>query len=205
MKLGAHLPATARGRSGGFSTVELVVSLAVIFIASAIAIPSIMKTLRSYQLSDRASQVAGIIKLTRFDAIRRNRQVPFSFQQSGAMWTIWDDSDGNGLPGPNEAQMILSGDIGLLGAGSAPSPANLNSGIGPGTNVTPISGSNGSVYFDQRGAVVTAGGAQSAAVQAIYLGNAADPSYGYRAVIVMPSGAVEVWASSSAGDWRLLS
>jgi len=59
----------------GLSTLELVVSLGIILIISAVAIPSITKTLRIYQLNDAATQLAGILKLTRFEAIRRNTPV----------------------------------------------------------------------------------------------------------------------------------
>jgi Tfp pilus assembly protein FimT len=204
MKPNVQYPGARRTRCAGFSTVELVVSMAVILIASAIALPVITTVLRSYQLSDRASRLAGMIKLTRFDAIRRNTPVPLQFQQAGPTWTIWDDSNGNGQLDPTEPQMILSGDTGLLGA--APNPALINASLGAGNSLTPKSGANGSIFFDQRGAVTTVlGGAPTGNVYALYLGNATDPSYGYRAVIVLPSGTVQVWAASSAADWRRLS
>jgi Tfp pilus assembly protein FimT len=207
MRLYLQFPGARRTRCGGFSTVELVVSMAVILIASAIALPVITTALRSYQLSDRASRLAGIIKLTRFDAIRRNTPVTLQFQQTGATWTIWDDSNNNTQPDPTEPQMILTGDTALLPQGSAPAPSVINASLGTGNSVTPKSGANGAIYFDQRGAVITGipGGSLVTNVFALYLGNPADASYGYRAVIVLPSGAVQVWTASSAADWRRLS
>ena len=71
---------------------------------------------------------------------------------------------------------------------------------------TVLSGSNASIIYDQRGVVVPyAGGPASSTVYALYLGNPSDPSSGYRAIITLPSGAVQVWTSSSAGNWQRVS
>jgi subtilisin-like proprotein convertase family protein len=65
------------------------------------------------------------------------------------------------------------------------------------------SGSNHIQIFDQRGVLFYPGGAVE--IYALYLGNPNDPNSGYRAIITLPSGAVQVWASSSAGDWTRIS
>ena len=62
-----------------------------------------------------------------------------------------------------------------------------------------LSGSNSSITYDQRGVIA------APAVYALYIGNPIDANSGYRAIITMPSGAVQVWTSSSAGNWQRVS
>ena len=47
-----------RSRSRGFSMVELAVSLTVVLILTAIAIPSLVRSFRTYQLNDAAGDIA---------------------------------------------------------------------------------------------------------------------------------------------------
>jgi Tfp pilus assembly protein FimT len=56
----------------GYSIVELLVSIGMIMTLSAFAVPSLVRTYRSYQMDDMASHVAAQIKFTRYEAIRRN-------------------------------------------------------------------------------------------------------------------------------------
>jgi Tfp pilus assembly protein FimT len=181
--------------------VELVVSLAILFIISAIAIPSIMRTLQFYQLNDGATRLASIIKFTRFEAIRRNAPVACQFQQTGANWIVWTDSNGNGQPDATETQTIFNGVATFLPTAANPGPIAATLGT---LHMNVISGGAGFVAFDPRGSVTLAG-APVTAVNAFYLGNAGDPNTSFRAVVVLPSGATQVWASSASGDWRRVS
>src|SRR5262249_27857460 len=71
-------------RSRGFSMVELAVSLTVVLILTAIAIPSLLRSFRTYQLNDAAARLADMLKFTRFEAVRKNTQVSFYVvQQTG--------------------------------------------------------------------------------------------------------------------------
>ena len=62
----------------GYSIIELLVVLGIFGILSGIAVPSLARTYRNYQMDDAASQVAGIVKFTRYEAIRRNINMPRS-------------------------------------------------------------------------------------------------------------------------------
>jgi len=53
----------------------------------------------------------------------------------------------------------------------------------------------GAVAFDHRGALTPA------AVNVLYIGNVAFPDLGYRAVVLLPSGSVQIWTSAS-GNWQ---
>jgi len=182
--------------------VELLASLAVIFIIAAVALPGFLRAYRDYQVNDRASQMAGILKFTRFEAIRRNTLLACQIKQTGANWTAWTDSNINGILDPTEKQILISGGVTLLPDTSVPSPAAIRSALGV-ASLTTLSGTNASVQFDSRGAVNF--GAAPTTVYAFYLGNPSDPSSSYRAVILLPSGVTQVWTSSAAGGWHQVS
>src|ERR1700693_6269338 len=67
----------------GFSLTELVVVLAVAMILMAVGLPSFMRAYHFYQLSSAATQVADMLRLARYDAIRRNMNMNCVFQVSG--------------------------------------------------------------------------------------------------------------------------
>jgi hypothetical protein len=90
-----------------------------------------------------------------------------------------------------EQQVLLPTDIQSLSAGVAPGPSSMNFANAQ------IPGS--SVAFDARGTVQDAG---TPIVYAIYLGNSARPTDGYRAITLTPVGRVKVWSASSGGLWH---
>jgi prepilin-type N-terminal cleavage/methylation domain-containing protein len=211
MKLNANFVSPRRSPRNGFSLVELVLSLAVLLVITTLAIPVVVRSLQTYQLNSTASQLAGMLKFTKFDAIRQNTHVSFQILQNGTNWMVWADSNGDGVPDGAEPQMVIpiTGNDTLLGQSSVPSPSPIVATLGVGSSAytwTVLSGSNASIMYDQRGVVVPyAGGPPSSTVYALYLGNPSDPNSGYRAVITLPSGAVQVWTSSSAGNWQRIS
>jgi prepilin-type N-terminal cleavage/methylation domain-containing protein len=191
-------------RNLGFSIVELIVSMLVILIIAAIAVPAVVKTVQFYQLNDAAMRVAGVLKMTRYEAIRKNAQINCWFQVNGTDWTIWTDSNGNSQPDPTEAQTIVNGTFSLMAGGApVPDPGPIDTALS-GAPLTVVSGANTSVSFDQRGALTNTGGPLTT-VLILYIGNANDPSTGYRAIVVLPGGTTQVWATSSAGDWHRVS
>src|SRR5450432_4615280 len=78
---------------GGLTTLELIISVAIILVISGIAIPTLTRTVRVYQLNDAANQLAGIVKFTRFQAIRNNTPISCVNSSSGANLpaTVWSD------------------------------------------------------------------------------------------------------------------
>ena len=202
MKLNANFVFPHRSPRNGFSLVELVLSLAVLLVMTTLAVPVIVRSLQGYQLNSTASQLAGMLKFAKFDAIRQNTRVSCQIQQQGSQWLVWVDSNGNGVADGAEPRMYIGGSYTLLPAGSVPSPTPITSTLGPGFSTyswVVLSGSNNSIMYDQRG-VIDAG-----AVYALYIGSSSNPNAGYRAIITMPSGAVQVWTSSSAGNWQRVS
>jgi type IV fimbrial biogenesis protein FimT len=184
----------------GFSLVELVIVTTIVLILSAIAMPSMRRTLRGYQMNDAANQVAGIVKFTRFEAIRRNSPVTCVNTQNGANGpaTIWSDDNGDNVAQSTEKQILLSSSTNLQPAGAVPNTGGLAAAVGAGA-LTAINPTNGNITFDQRGAVVPPG------LYVFYVGNSATANDGYRAVIILPSGSVQVWTYNGGGTWVQLS
>jgi type IV fimbrial biogenesis protein FimT len=188
--------------SYGLSTLELVVSLGIALAISAIAIPSITKTVRVYQLNDAASQVAGIVKLTRFEAIRRNTSVSCLNSQAAANGpaSLWSDTNGDNVEQGTEKQILLGTNATLVAEAAVPSAAALAPAVGV-SAITALNPASDNVRFDQRGAVTPAG------VYVIYIGNSSSADGGFRAVVVLPSGSVQVWTYTgiASGVWQQLS
>jgi prepilin-type N-terminal cleavage/methylation domain-containing protein len=190
--------------SCGFSMVELVVSIAVLLILAAVAMPSLTRAFASYQLNDAAARLAGILKFTRYEAIRLNKLVDCQIQQSGAGWLVYGDTNRNHQPDPGETQDAITGQNTLLPLGGAiPSPGPIVAALGSsGLVLMTLSGSNAVVTFDARGAVTTGSGSN---VYVLYLGSVSGSDAGYRAVVLLPSGVVHVWTAPAGGVWQQVS
>jgi Tfp pilus assembly protein FimT len=199
-----HQRLTCRARwANGVSLLELVVSVAIVLVVSGMAISPITKTLKTYQLNDAASQLAGIIKFTRFEAIRRNKPIKCVNAQAAAyaQANIWSDNDGDSLEGPTEKQILLGPNATLVSAGVVPNTGALATAAKIPT-LTAISPGSDAIRFDQRGAVV----ASPPSVYVFYVGNVS-PDGGFRAVIVLPSGSVQVWTygGGTGQAWQQIS
>jgi Tfp pilus assembly protein FimT len=193
-----------RSRSSGFSIVEMAVSLTVLLILTAIAIPSLMYSFRTYQLNDAATRVSDALKFTRYEAVRRNTQVCFLMQGgSGSPWVIGTDSNCSGTFSANERQQVIAGFAGILGSGVAPSPSAIRAKLG-GAGLTPVSSSPSSIKFDARGAI-RVGGSVSSTIFVFYIGSTTDAEFGYRAVVLVPSGNIQIWTAPAGGPWQQVS
>ena len=182
--------------TAGFTMVEAAVVLAVIMIITAASLPYFFQAFGTYQLNDAAAQVAGILKFTRYEAIRTNAPVSAQVRKvtsPRAMTNIWTDSNADAVEDNTEKQILLDNNIVLDDSTVPPNTAALATAVGVAT-LTVVS--SGSVTFDQRGAL------SPAAVNVLYVGNVARQAYGYRAVVLFPSGSMQIWtadATASAG------
>ena len=190
-------------RAAGFSMPELVVSIFVMLVLTALAIPSLVRSLRTYQLNSAAASVSDMLKFTRFEAVRRNTQINFLMLNNGpAGWLVGADSNNSGTFDPTEKQQSISGYPTLLPSGTAPSPNAIQAALG-GAALTPVFASGSTVTFDARGAIRQGiGGQVSNSVYVFYVGNATDPDSGYRAVVLLPSGGTQTWTAPAGGPWR---
>ena len=186
-------------RNSGFSLMELVVAMAVAMILMAVALPSFLRAYHSYQLSNAATQMADIVRLTRYEAIRLNKTVNCLIRPDSANPTMTDAlmTDVNGIPLTGVAsRMVVLGSSGNLvgtvtGASALPAAAALGA-ITP----TAVAPTGGTVQFDARGAVTPAN------VTVFYLKAPGSPESGSRAVLLMPAGSIQIWSADSAGNWQ---
>lgn len=187
-----------RASARGFSIVELLVVMFLILVTSVIALPNFIRMLRTSQLTNGATKVADILKLTRFQAIRRNTSVTCRIAGSSTSTTIFADTNGNSVADSAESQTVLSGNVNLVAAGSVPGTTTLATAIGTNVTLVPVSTTAGTYTFDARGAVTPA------SVYVAYVTNSAMPALGYRAVVLLPSGSMQIWTGDTSGTWRLL-
>lgn len=189
-------------RVRGFSMVELVIVLAVIMVITAVSLPYFIQAFGTYQLNDAATQVAGILKFTRYQAIRTNAPMSMQIRQitsPRAQTNIWTDSNGDGVEQATEKQVLLDDNIVLDPSSVPPNTSGLATAVGVSAlTAVPFSTTSGAVTFDQRGAVTPA------SVGVLYVGNSALATYGYRAVILFPSGSVQIWTAdkTASAGWQ---
>jgi len=192
----------SRRKERGFTILELVVVVSVIMVVSAVAMPSFLQAFRTYQLDDAANQVASVLKFTRYEAIRLNVTAAAPLRartlQTAAGTNIYTDNNNSSTLQVTERQVLFSRNVNLVAAGVPPNTAGLAAAIGVAA-FTNVALNGGSIAFDQRGAVAPA------AVNVLYVGNTQLPILGNRAVVVLPSGSVQIWSTDAAGNWRQLS
>jgi prepilin-type N-terminal cleavage/methylation domain-containing protein len=187
-------------RHTGFSLTELVVALAVALVLMAVGLPAFLRAYHSYQLSSAANQVAEILRLTRYEAIRLNKSVDCIIQPSGAypgMTNLWADSNWNGTLDPTEKMILLGNSGNLVDGGGVPgTSALIASAVGSVATTAPSPGGS-LIWFDARGAVVP-----PTNINIFYLASSVAPEAGYRAVLLMPSGSVQIWTADATGNWQ---
>lgn len=187
-------------RHAGFSLTELVVALLVAMILMAVGLPAFLRAYHSYQLSSAANQVADVLRLTRYEAIRLNTPVQCLIKPSprfSGMTEIWADSNANGLLDPTEKMALLGSGGNLVDSGTVPATGALIANAVGSIAATAPSPAGTAVSFDARGAVVP-----PTNVNVFYLASSVAPDAGYRAVLLMPAGSIQIWTADGGGNWQ---
>jgi type II secretory pathway pseudopilin PulG len=185
---------TPQTAAAGFSMIELVVSICVMLILTALAVPSLMRSLRTYQLNSAAARVSDAMKYTRFEAVRQNKKMSFLLAPGGTGWIVWTGLPTDSTPSPTEKQLLIAGFASLVTAGFPAGPNIAGSGalnVLSGSVCTPAC-----FAFDARGAVSNLQG------YVMYIGGINDPDTSYRAVVLLPSGSTQVWSAPAGGPWH---
>ncbi|MCL4524736.1 MAG: hypothetical protein M1453_11910 [Acidobacteria bacterium] len=174
---------------------ELLIVIGIILVISAIAFPSITRTMRGYRLSSMAARVTGNLQLARFDAVRLNRSNPPLSWRMMAManrTVVWVDRNNNGQPDATEPQDSFPLEIQFLPAGTGLSLASMGYAA---TQVSPAA-----VAFDSHGTVNFGVGAP--VVYVFVFGYPNQPNEGYAAVSVLPTGKTQQWRATANGPWQ---
>ena len=117
MKLEFQKRRPRRNQFRGFSTMELLVVMAVGTILTAVALPSFMRAYRNYQLNDAANRVAGVLKYTHYEAIRLNvplltpLKARISNTQTQAGVYVFCDSNNNSTVVSTDKQVLFTGQV----------------------------------------------------------------------------------------------
>lgn len=105
------------GKSQGFTLVELMVTVAVLAILVAVAVPSFASISNRNRLSALANDVVSSLQTARMEALRRGQRVVLCRSSDGATcstgnpwngWIVFTDADGNNAPGSGD---ILRADL----------------------------------------------------------------------------------------------
>jgi prepilin-type N-terminal cleavage/methylation domain-containing protein len=189
------------GRASGFSLTELVVALAVGLVLMGVALPSFLRAYRSYQLSNAATQVSDILRLARYEAIRLNKPINCFFQPDTTDPTMTraslTDAVGNPLTGISAKTILLGSAGNLVDSGSVPGAGALPAAAALGATMpVSIPPSGAILQFDARGALT------SGNVDVFFLNSPSSVDAGYRAVLLMPAGSIQIWTGDISGNWQ---
>ena len=188
-----------RRRSAGISLLELLVVLGITMVLLAIGMPAFLRMLHAIQLSDGATQVGNILRQARYAAISQNKSISCIFQPSSTnpgMTVFWVDLNRNGTQDPTEQMILLTSGGNLVDPAGVPmKPALIAQAAVGSAGTTAQVPAGGTIAFDGRGAVT------SLKTNIFYLANANAPEVGYRAVLLMPTGSLQIWSADPGGNW----
>lgn len=177
----------------GYSLVEMMVTLTIGLILVSVALPTMIGAIQSYRLNSTSQQIANLIELTRYNAIRRNAVMTLQMAVVNGSTVFYVDLNGNGRPDAIEPMVVLPADMQL--ANSQPlTPGPASTGLAPTQNFT------AQISFDYRGTVNYPAGGPIAAYF-LALGYVNQAQYGCRAITVTPMGQTKAWKNVGYSTW----
>ncbi|HEX2254400.1 MAG TPA: GspH/FimT family pseudopilin, partial [Thermoanaerobaculia bacterium] len=89
-----------RRRRAGFTLLELIVSLAILAVVTAVALPAVLGTTARLRLRSAAGEVATALRAARLHAVRHATHVAVRLETGGpgaVRWMLYRDGDGDGV------------------------------------------------------------------------------------------------------------
>ena len=196
-------PAPTLKKNRGFSLLELMIVVTIIFIMAALAVPTIMTTVYSIKVRYSATDLSGILQRARMEAVRRNSFYSVQYVAGNpAMEQVVDKT----------ATVVATIPPAVLGNGVTVTYGTGSGAPGEGAFVGSLAfavaaAAAGSPSFNARGLPCVATGAPTCTVTAgqgfaFFLSGtgAAGGAVGWTSVVVTPSGRSQVWAYDGA-NW----
>lgn len=190
----------------GFSFLELITAVAVIFILAALAVPSILNHVYAIRIRYSAVELSGLLQSARMESVRKNSF--YSLQQASANPFVAQVIDSNGVVINNIPKAVMAANVNVFfGPGSgAPSEAALVATL----NFAPAPNTATNPSFNSRGLPCIPAGVTCPLVVGqgfVFFLSRADStgndSTTWTAVAVTPSGRCQVWMWDGA-TWTQL-
>lgn len=189
----------------GFSLLELLVAVTIIFILAALAVPSLMTQVYAIRIRYSATELSGLLQAARMESVRLNTY--YSVQGNGGNPVVEQVVDKTGVVAKDVPQAMMASSVAVFfGPGSgAPGEGAFVGGL----NFAVANGAAGLPSFNARGlpcvpvgvtCPVTAG---QGFVFFLSRTSSTGGSSGWTAVVVTPSGRCQVWAYDGA-NWLQL-
>ena len=179
--------------AAGYSLVEMMMTLAIGLILVSVALPTMIGAIQAYRLNSISQQVASLVDLTRYTAIRRNSIVSLKQTVQNGNTVLFLDRDGDGKLGATEPLVMLPTDM-QLANGQCPKPDSSIPGLASTQDFA------GQIAFDYRGTVNFMGGG-STKTYFLALGYTKQAQYGCRAITVTPMGQTKLWKAPDGSAW----
>ena len=132
-------------KTSGFTLMELMVTIAIIAILSAIVIPNFIAWVPKFKLGGASRDVLGILQKTRVQAVKENTNFVLMFDTGNARYTAFRD-DGAGTPA-NSGNGVLDGGEAVIVQNTLANGVDISATTLPGDLVA----------FDTQGIASTAG------------------------------------------------
>ena len=148
----------------GFTLIELMVTVAVAAVGLTLVAPSFAQLVSNYRLRSGAESVLNGLNLARGEAVRRNAPVTFALTGTKSGWTVWIDTNANGVIDAGETiQSRADSETGGLSAASSNAATSVNflpTGLvdATGTWLTQITVSSATAGTDSRRINILGGG-----------------------------------------------
>ena len=168
-------------------------TLAIGLVLVSVALPTMIGAIQAYRLNSSSQQVADLVELTRYTAIRRNSLMALQSVVKNGRTIFYIDLNANGALDANEPLVMLPGDMQLANS-QALTPNATSTGLNPTQDFA------GKITFDYRGTVNFPVGGPVAAYF-LTLGYVTQSQYGCRAITLTPMGQTKMWKAPAGGTW----